>query len=166
MTDALAAIPLPVAIVAATAGGRRTCTTGTLTYVSFSPPLVATPLGRSSPTLELLRESGEFSLSLLGEEQADLAVRASKPSEGDRFAEQGIPASDPADGFGVPGVAGAAAILWCRLESTISSGARVVCIGRVEQSTASTGKPLVRFEGRYRGLGAAFEPAEEADYPL
>jgi flavin reductase (DIM6/NTAB) family NADH-FMN oxidoreductase RutF len=162
MSEALAALPLPVAVVAAAHGGERSCSTGTLTYVSYAPPLVATPLAGSSRTLALLRESGEFSLSVLAADQAELAVRAAQPSEGDKFAEQRIPLLDGR----LPGVAGAAVVLFCELESTTESGAYVLCVGRVTGSVRGAGEPLVRLDHRYRALGARIDVAEEARYPL
>src|SRR5215469_16431346 len=106
---------MPVAVVAAASNGARSCSTGTLTYVSYAPPLVATPLARTSRTLALLSDRGAFSISVLADDQAELAVGAARRSEGDKFAEQSIPVVD--DEL-APGVAGAALVLWCTLHST------------------------------------------------
>jgi len=163
VSESLAALPLPVAVVASAALGERSCSTGTLTYVSYEPPLVATPLATTSRTLALVRESGTFTLSLLADDQAEVAVRASRRSEHDTFAEQGIPLLDDARG---PAVAGASLVLWCALESAIETGASVLCLGRVEGSRAGEREPLLRFGRRYRALGEAVEVAEEARYPL
>jgi flavin reductase ActVB len=163
VSDALAALPLPVAVVAAASNGARSCSTGTLTYVSYEPPLVATPLAASSRTLTLLRERGAFSVSMLADNQAELAVRAAQPSTGDKFAEQGIPVLD--DDL-APAVAGAALVLWCMLESTSDAGSYLLCVGRVERSRRGGRGPLLRFERRYRALGAVLAVTEEARYPL
>ena len=76
----LASLPLPVAIVAAAAGDERSCSTGTVSYVSYEPPLLAVPLSARGRTAQLVRESGELSVSLLGDGQAELAVRAARSS--------------------------------------------------------------------------------------
>jgi flavin reductase (DIM6/NTAB) family NADH-FMN oxidoreductase RutF len=163
MSDALLALPLPVAVVAAASNGARSCSTGTLTYVSYAPPLVATPLATTSRTLALLRERGAFSISVLADDQAELAVRAARPSDGDKFAEQSIPVLDDEV---APAVAGAALVLWCVLESTGEAGSHVLCVGRVERSRRGEGEPLLRFDRRYRALGAGIDVAQEARYPL
>jgi len=154
---------MPVAVVAAAAGGARSCSTGTLTYVSYAPPLVATPLAATSTTLALLRERGAFSISVLADDQAALAVRAAQPSEGDKLAEQAIPVIE--DEL-APAVAGAALVLWCTLASTSEVGGSVVCAGAVVRSRRGEREPLLRFDRSYRVLGAAVAVAEEAVYPL
>ena len=157
---------MPVAILAVADGTDRTCSTGTLSYVSYSPALVATSLNATSRTYALLRASGEFSLSVLGDGQAELAVRAAKPSTGDKFDEQDIPVAVPPPGFASPGVKAAVTVLWCKLESATELGKYVLCVGRVEGWTGSDGEPLLRFARRYRALGADVEVTEEAPYPL
>jgi flavin reductase (DIM6/NTAB) family NADH-FMN oxidoreductase RutF len=166
VSEALAHVPLPVVVVGAAWEGRRSCSTGTLTYVSYSPPLVATPLNAKSRTYALVRASGAFSLSLLAEDQAELAVRAAAPSDGDKFAEQRIPVLEPPDGAGAPAVEGAAAVLWCELDSTADAGGNVLCIGRVGLWSSRPHAPLLRLEHRYRGIGAVIDVEDEAPYPL
>lgn len=166
MSDALAQIAMPVAVVAAASGGARSCSTGTLTYVSYSPPLVATPLNAGSRTYALLRESGQFSLSLLAADQAELAVRAASPSEDDKFTEQSIPVHEPPPGLAAPGVEGAVTILWCGLESVSEAGAYVLCVGRIRDSLSNGKRPLLRYAHRYHELGADVSVEVEARYPL
>jgi flavin reductase (DIM6/NTAB) family NADH-FMN oxidoreductase RutF len=149
--------------VAAASNGARSCSTGTLTYVSYAPPLVATPFARASRTLALLQERGTFSISLLADDQAELAVRAAQPSAGDKFAEQAIPVFEDE---AAPAVAGSALVLWCTLESTSEAGSHLLCVGRVERSYRGEREPLVRFDRRYRTLGNIVAVAEEARYPL
>ena len=163
MSEALAALPLPVAVVAAASGDARSCSTGTLTYVSYAPPLVVTPLAKASRTLALLRERGAFSVSVLADDQAELAVRASQPSERDKFAEQSIPVVD--DDV-APAVGGAALVLWCTLESTADAAEYSLCVGRVERSRRGDREPLLRYGRRYRALGSGIAVAAEARYPL
>jgi flavin reductase (DIM6/NTAB) family NADH-FMN oxidoreductase RutF len=159
----LAAVPLPVAVVAAASNGARSCSTGTLTYVSFEPALVATPLASASRTLALLRERGAFSISVLADDQAELAVRAARPSEGDKFAEQSIPILDDAL---APAVAGAALVLWCALETVAEAASYILCVGRVERSHRTGRDPLLRFDRRYRALGRGIDVSAEAPYPI
>lgn len=162
MSEALAGLPMAVVVVAAAHGGERTCSTGTLTYVSYDPPLVATPLAASSHTLRLLREAGEFSVSVLAANQSEIAVRAAQSSSGDKFAEQSIGVLDGS----VPAVADASLVLYCALISVAQAGAHRLCVGEVRSSLAGNSEPLLRYDHAYRALGDAVTVAEEADYPL
>jgi flavin reductase (DIM6/NTAB) family NADH-FMN oxidoreductase RutF len=163
----LAALPLPVAIIAAAAGEDRSCSTGTVSYVSFEPPLVAVPLASRGRTAELARRSGELSVSLLEQRQAELAVRASRSSSGDKFAEQEIPPLDPPAGLLAPAVAGSSAVLWCRVVGEHAHGSASLFVAEVcTQHLEAGGSPLVRYQRQYRGLGSRVPVGEEADYPL
>jgi len=156
----LASLPLPVAILGAAAGRERSCSTGTVTYVSIDPPVVATAL--SGRTGRFARVSGEFSVSLLSDAQAELAVRAARPSDGDKFFDQQIPIVDAPAGFAAPGVAGSVAVYWCRVDRVDG----VLLLGRVEQSSESDAEPLLRFRRRYHALGTEVAVGEQAPYPL
>jgi len=157
---------MPVAIVAAAAGGERSCSTGTVSYVSFEPPLLAVPLAAHGRTAELARRSEELSVSLLERGQAELAVRASRPSTGDKFVEQEIPMLEPPEGSIAPAVAGSSSVLWCRVVGVHPHGAALLFVAEICTSIEGGGAPLLRFERRYRALGTAVPVAEEADYPL
>ena len=166
--EALTQLPLAVVVVAADAGGERSCSTGTASYVSFEPPLVVTPLAVGSRTGALVREAGAFSLSILGEDQAEIAVRAAAPSDSDKFAEQGIGVIPPPPGHTAPGVAGSLAVLWCELESAATAGRTLLAVGRIRAAETARDErvPLVRYERRYHVLGAAAAVEAEAAYPL
>jgi flavin reductase (DIM6/NTAB) family NADH-FMN oxidoreductase RutF len=159
-------VPLPVAIVAAAADGERTCSTGTVTYVSLEPPLLATPLAAAGRTCGLIRRSGELSISILAEGQAELAVRAARSTEGDKFAEQEIPAADAPPGCSAPGIEGAVAVYWCSVEATLPADGALLVLARAREATVAGGEPLLRFHRRYRRLGADIPVAAEAAYPL
>jgi flavin reductase (DIM6/NTAB) family NADH-FMN oxidoreductase RutF len=162
----LAAVPLPVAIIAAAAGGERSCSTGTVSYVCAEPPLVAVPLAARGRTAELVRASGELSVSLLEHGQAELAVRASRSSTGDKFADQDIPPLDPPEGLLAPAVAGSTSVLWCRVVGEHPHGGASLFVAEICTYLEGAGSPLLRYERQYRGLGASVRVAEEADYPL
>ena len=67
----LAELPCPVVIIAAAANGERSCATGTAMYVSFVPPLFAIAVHPGSHTAKLIEASGEFSISLLSEDEVE-----------------------------------------------------------------------------------------------
>jgi len=125
-------------VITAAADGERSCATGTLTYVSLEPPLIATPLRPGSRTRRLAEASGEFSVSILSEAQAELAVN---------------PVSDVQD---------CAAVFRCTVESADGP----LLVGRVRDSVTTELAPLLRFRRRYRALGRELDVAAEADYQL
>ena len=69
--DTLHWLAMPVVVVGAGVNADRSCATGTLSYVSLRPPMIATSLARSSRTYQLAHESGHFSISFLRNDQAD-----------------------------------------------------------------------------------------------
>jgi flavin reductase (DIM6/NTAB) family NADH-FMN oxidoreductase RutF len=159
-------VPLPVAIVAAAADGERACSTGTVTYVSLEPALLATPLAAAGRTCGLVRRSGELSISILAEGQAEVAVRAARSTAGDKFAEHEIPAVDAPPGWSAPGIAGAVAVFWCSVEATVPGADALLVLARAHEAAVTGGEPLLRFRRRYRRLGADVPVAAEAAYPL
>ena len=164
--ESLRWLAMPVAVVGAAVDDHRTCATGTLSYVSTRPATVVTPLARSSSAYQLAHSSGMFSLSLLRDDQAKVAVLAARHhSSGDKFTVLGLAIES---WFNVPALADCGTILWCELTGEVASGNQVVCVGTVKKvSTPAQGsRPLLRSEGAYRSLGAAIDVADESPYPL
>jgi len=166
--EALKQLPLAVVVVAAADDGERSCSTATASYVSLEPPLLVVPLAAGSRTGALARSSGEFSVSVLTADQAELAVRAAAPSSGDKFADQGIAVLEPPAGSAAPGVAGSLATFWCELEAASEAGRAVLAVGRVRNAVFAVDGPgpLLRYERRYRALGEQIDVEVEAAYPL
>ncbi|HEY2916269.1 MAG TPA: flavin reductase family protein [Candidatus Limnocylindrales bacterium] len=164
----LSRIAMPVVIVGAAHDGQRSCATATVMYVSLDPPMVAVALHPGSRTTALIQASGALSVSLLGEDQVDLAVAAGTGARsGDKFAELGIPVVEAANGHPAPGVAGSLAILWCRVTASQPSGDHVLILATVEahRDDAAAGSPLVRYQRRYGPLSAPSDPPPD-NYPL
>ena len=66
--------PTGVSVVVAEAGGRRAgLTVNSLVSLSLDPPLVGISLALSASLFEVLREAGDWSVSMLAADQADLA---------------------------------------------------------------------------------------------
>src|SRR5437867_5443695 len=102
----LSRIAHAVTIVGAAKGAERGCATGTTMYVSLSPAMIAIAEHHGSHTARLIRESGEFSVSLLDDAHQDIAVAAGRSAAGpDKFATLGIAAIEAPEGLAAPGVA-------------------------------------------------------------
>ena len=128
-------------------GEMHGLTASSFASVSVVPPLILLVLNTESRTYALLRESGTFGVSILGEGAEDVAkgfaLKGTKPfdSLAHHMSKGGVPILDDA-------------IAWleCSVESTFTGGTHEIVIGRVEASGAGPGKPLIYFERAYRSL--------------
>ena len=69
-------VPHNVAVLAVDHDGDRMgVTISSLVSLSLEPPLVAISVGKQASLYELLRQAGTFSVSLLGGDQEELALR-------------------------------------------------------------------------------------------
>jgi flavin reductase (DIM6/NTAB) family NADH-FMN oxidoreductase RutF len=164
----LSRIAHPVAIIGAAHGAERSCATGTTMYVSLSPPMIAVAEHHGSRTTRLMRDSGEFSVSLLHDSQQDLAAAAGKSAAGpDKFATLRIPVAEPPEGLTAPAVAGSIAILWCRVARSIETGDHLLFIGEVVAQLVDERKvePLLRHRRRYMRSGHWTSDESPEGYP-
>jgi flavin reductase (DIM6/NTAB) family NADH-FMN oxidoreductase RutF len=165
--EALARVPLAVAVISAADGANRGCSTGTLTYVSMQPALIAVPLAPTSKTCVMVLRTRELCVSVLGADQADIAVRAGRSAAGqDKFTELEIAVEEPPPGRRAPAVADCLAALWCDVEDARELGDHLLCVCAVRATRVSERGPLVRFRRRYHELGAQITVAGERPYPL
>ncbi len=164
----LSRIAHAVGIVGAAHGGERSCATGTTMYVSLSPAMIAVAEHHSARTTRLIRESGEFSVSLLHDAQQDIAVAAGRSAEGpDKFATLKIAVAEAPKGLRAPGVQGSLAILWCRVVDTIETGDHRLFVGEVVAHTIDERRfePLLRYRRRYARIGHATSEDSPEGYP-
>lgn len=164
----LSRIAHPVAIIGAAHGGERSCATGTTMYVSLSPAMVAVAQHNDSRTTCLIRESGQFSVSLLHDAQQEVATAAGRPAEGpDKFATLKMNVAEPPDGLLAPGVERSLAILWCRVARSIETGDHVLFVGEVVAQRVDERRfePLLRYRRRYMRIGHATSDESPEGYP-
>lgn len=165
---------MPVAVVAAsevTASESRatTCATSTASYVSLSPPVLSVALRPDSRTAQMIQRTSRFSVSILLADQMDVARRAGRRSDAaDKMQDVGIEAEPAADGSEPPGVAGAAAVLWCGVTGVTPVGDHLVVFGQVEASrTGTTSAPLLlRHQRRYVASGEQLSGNAPDGYPI
>jgi flavin reductase (DIM6/NTAB) family NADH-FMN oxidoreductase RutF len=164
----LSRIAHPVAIIGAAHDGERSCATGTTMYVSLSPAMLAIAEHPGSRTARLIKESGEFSVSLLHDSQQDLAVAAGRSAAGpDKFATLKIRALEAPSGLHAPGVEGSLAILWCRVTQSAPTGDHQLYVGEVVAHHIDERRwdPLLRYRRRYARLGHWTSDEAPEGYP-
>jgi flavin reductase (DIM6/NTAB) family NADH-FMN oxidoreductase RutF len=172
---------MPVVIVAASEDGGdgqdrpagpgtvTACATSTTSYVSVSPPVLQVALRPDSRTAQMIERTGAFTVSLLAAGQVDLAQRAGRPSNAsDKMADVGVAPEPPADGSGPPGVAGAAAVLWCSVTGMTAVGDHVVIFGEVRASrpAADSAPLLLRHQRGYLASGEPLSGYAPEGYPI
>jgi flavin reductase (DIM6/NTAB) family NADH-FMN oxidoreductase RutF len=166
---ALRELPMPVVIIAAAEGRATACATGTTAYASLSPAIVSVALRPESRTARMILRTGQLSISVLAAGQADLAQRAGRPGSGDdKLAEAGMTAEPaPGDG-GPPGIADAAAVLWCTVRDTVQVGDHLVIFGEVAsyRGAAAPAGLLLRYQHRYLASGEPLSDDPPGGYPI
>ncbi|MFC4950044.1 flavin reductase family protein [Pseudonocardia sp. GCM10023141] len=143
----------PVIIAADTESGPVGFTCQSFFSVSLDPPLVAISVRRGSTTWEQIKTVGRLSVSVLSDEQHDLAQRFGRATA-DKLAGVGW-----TPGTGGPQLDGALAHLSCTVESVNDAGDHYVVIGRVTDLDARHGHPLLFFRGRF----GRFHPRPTSD---
>ena len=142
--------PSGISVVGVEAGGERLAVTmASLVSLSLEPPLVGISVGKQNALHELLREAGEFGVSLLAGDQERLASRFAR----------GLPPiglwKDVAvrEGDGPPLLEGALGWLRCSVAGECDAGDHTFFIGAVEWLEPGGGRePLVYVGSTYRSL--------------
>ena len=119
-----------VYVVGAAHGGRSDAFTAAwLTQISFEPLLVALSINPGNATYPLLREAGSFVVSVLGEEQLDLARRFGTRSGRDEDKLAGAPWRPGR--AGAPILTDAIAFLECEVRELHEVGDHRLAVARV-----------------------------------
>lgn len=132
-------------------GAIAATTVNSLTSVSLEPPLVLVCLARESKTLEHLRRSGSFTISVLEEDHRELS---------DGLAKRGLPDPEHTDRFESwdehsPRIQQALASVACEVKEFLDGGDHEIVIGSVKevhQRPEGEHSPLLYFRGRYARL--------------
>jgi flavin reductase (DIM6/NTAB) family NADH-FMN oxidoreductase RutF len=136
-----------VAVVASEGDGVAAgMTLNAFVSVSLDPLLVLVSLAHGTRTLNVVRRSGRFAVSILRRDQHEAAIALATP--GAPFAEEHMTRSS--DGFVI--VRGAAATQHCEVAETIAAGDHDLVLGRVVGITHGGGEPLVFHRGRLGGM--------------
>ena len=160
--DAMSAVAGGVVLVTCRVEARPWGMTVTaFASVSADPPTVLVSLGSQTTTVRAIAATRSFGVSILAEEQLDVARFGSTPGAA-KFLE---PFVDPGDASTAsPAVADALAHLDCELLETVSIADHTIVFGRVRAARAAHGgTPLLYHRRDYRTLGvrAAGGPTTE-----
>jgi flavin reductase (DIM6/NTAB) family NADH-FMN oxidoreductase RutF len=148
--------PDPVVLITvATATETNVMTVGWATPISFEPPILAVSIAPERYTHDLLLEAGEFGVSILSDEQKELATAAGTLSGADENKlDNPVFKTFKSEKIDAPHVSGARAWLECKLHSHQSVGDHTVFFGEViRMMVDETKSPLVLFNQRYFTLG-------------
>jgi flavin reductase len=125
-------------------------TVGSLVALSLDPPLVGFALGRQAQLHELLREAGEFGVSLLADDQEAIAQHFAR-SVPPIAMWTGIELRDDVPGPGL--IAGALGWLHCSVVAEHATGDHTLFVGRVEWTEVGSRRPALVYVRQ--GYGSA-----------
>lgn len=134
-------------VIAAHDGDRAGMTVNSFTSVSVDPLLVLVSLAHGSRTLGVVDDAGRFTVSVLHRQQEHVARDFARP--GAPFPEAHVVSAD--DDLAV---AGAVAVLRCRVVDELVAGDHTVVVGAVDSFAADdrTGDALVFHRGMFGGF--------------
>ncbi len=126
-------------------GLDHTMTCNSFNTVSLDPALVLWSIRHASMSLAAFRHGGGYSVSILAEDEADLAMQFARGSLADRLA--GTETVRMASGR----LRLAKAVAWfdCDLVQAVSAGDHDILIGQITDFSAPGGVPLVYAQGRF-----------------
>jgi flavin reductase (DIM6/NTAB) family NADH-FMN oxidoreductase RutF len=153
--EALGAFATGVTVVTAPgpAGGAVGLTVTALASVSLVPPLILVCLDNDTADLERYSQGDAFAVNFLAEDQTSVSELFAS-QDPDKFAK----VAHRITGAGCILLSGCIASLECRRIATFDGGDHRIVVGRVEDlHTRDGAPPLLRFRGRYAGLGPTLD---------
>lgn len=123
-------------------------TANAFTSVSLEPPLVLVCVDHRARSHPLLLEQERFGINVLRDNQEPLA-RYFADSEQDHETGGKLGVAYAASERGTPWLQDCLARLDCTLVETHPGGDHTLFIGRVEQASTGTGRPLLFYRGKF-----------------
>jgi len=132
-------------------GVRHGMTVSSFASVDVQPPLVLVSLSRQARTHDLVKTSGVFGVTILGEDQHGIS---------DRFAGRVADGSDRFRGLqafvlstGAPFLADGLAFFDCKVAAAYEAGGHTLFVGEVVAlRTGAVGTPLIYYDRAYHHL--------------
>ena len=114
--------------------------------VSLDPLLVLVCAGHTTTSYPMIQESGRFAISILAEDQRDIAEYYARPTDqktGDL--DFTLSQTDRGSAF----VDGSLAQMDCKVVTEHVAGDHTIFIGEVEEINVADGRPLLFFQGSF-----------------
>jgi flavin reductase (DIM6/NTAB) family NADH-FMN oxidoreductase RutF len=129
-------------------GKTHGMTASSVTSVSLDPPLVLVVIGEERESHGLIESTGCFGISILDAGQTDIAMHFATPPEkrGTIDSKHLTKISD------ISVIAGAIAVMDCKVTAAHKAGDHTVYIGQVEAIDVGEGDPLVWFQRQFGGF--------------
>ncbi|UWP87438.1 flavin reductase [Dactylosporangium fulvum] len=131
-------------------------TANSFTSVSLAPPLISLCIDRKAGSFSAFSQCSTFGVSVLGENQQDLAVRFATPLD-DKFG--GVAKVEERPGAIL--LSGAAAAFVCTVHTRVDLGDHVMLIGAVEECSLGRSAPLGYCDGSFFSLSGGETPLED-----
>lgn len=135
-------------ITAVHEGEPKGTTASAVTSLSLEPPMVLICLNKTSSTCQAVAGAGRFAVNILGEDQAEEAMRFASRKTPDKFKGVALISGQ----FGEPLLGDALAILECNVKEEVTGGTHSVFLAEVERASARAGTPLAYFRGQFGRL--------------
>ncbi|MGE7121539.1 flavin reductase family protein [Peribacillus sp. NPDC046944] len=113
--------------------------------VSLNPKLVVISIGENALCLNKIRESGQFGVNILAEDQQEYSMIFAGQKKGEIDIEFDTLA-------GVPVLPGALAQISCEVVSSYVEGDHTLFIGKVQDILLEEKEPLLFYSGKYYSL--------------
>lgn len=141
-----------VAIVATGTGtGRRGLTVSSVTSLCMEPPCLLAGINSTAETHDAILANGKFSVSLLGSDQQEIALRFAG-RDGAKGVRRFETAAWDEGVLEVPMLQAAIGALECVLYQHLMVGTHGLFIGRIVATRGAKGDPLVNYQGELRSL--------------
>ena len=114
--------------------------------VSLDPLLVLVCAGHTTTSYPMIQESGRFAISILAEDQRDIAEYYARKTE-DKTGDLDFTLSHTDSGSAF--VDGSLAQMDCKVVAAHEEGDHTIFIGEVEEINVADGKPLLFFQGGF-----------------
>jgi flavin reductase (DIM6/NTAB) family NADH-FMN oxidoreductase RutF len=125
-------------------------TASAVSSLSLDPPMVLVCLNKTSSTCQAVSAARRFAVNILGEDQAEEAMRFAKKGA-DKFSGVALTPGQ----YGEPLLADALASLECNVKEEVTGGTHSVFLAEVERASARSGAPLAYFRGQFGRLELA-----------
>jgi len=125
-------------------------TASAVSSLSLEPPMLLVCLNKTSATGQAVSAAQRFAVNILGEDQAEEAMRFATKGV-DKFAGLDIRSGDD----GAPLLGGALATIECGVVEEVTGGTHSVFLAEVRRASARTGAPLAYFRGKFGRLEVA-----------